>query len=148
MAVPKAATIIAFDFGTRRTGVAVGNSITHTASALTTLSGTNMKQQWQEIDKIMQEWQPQQLLLGLPKQVQAPTEELLAQINSFKNKLNNRYDLPVEFVDESYSSVAAGERLKNLRQQGRNKKINKEEIDAQAAVIILERWLRGDKNED
>lgn len=148
MAMPNACTIVAFDFGTQRTGVAVGNSSTHTASALATLSGANMQQQWQDIDNIVHEWQPEQLLVGVPLQLEAPSKELVAEINSFMRKLKQRYDLPVELVDESYSSVEANERLKDLRQQGRKKKLHKKEIDAQAAVIILERWLRGDKNEN
>lgn len=148
MAMPNASTIIAFDYGYQRTGVAVGNSITRTASAVDTLSGANMKQQWQDIDTIMQEWQPAQLLIGMPLQLETSSDELLAQIKSFKRKLKQRYDLPVYLVDESYSSVEANERLKELRRNGRKKKLNKKEIDAQAAVIILERWLRGDDDEN
>ena len=148
MAMPNASTIIAFDYGYQRTGVAVGNSITRTASAVDTLFGANMKQQWQDIDTIMQEWQPAQLLIGMPLQLETSSDELLAQIKSFKRKLKQRYDLPVYLVDESYSSVEANERLKELRRNGRKKKLNKKEIDAQAAVIILERWLRGDDDEN
>ena len=104
MAMPNASTIIAFDYGYQRTGVAVGNSITRTASAVDTLSGANMKQQWQDIDTIMQEWQPAQLLIGMPLQLETSNDELLAQIKSFKRKLKQRYDLPVYLVCLLYTS--------------------------------------------
>lgn len=134
-------TIIAFDYGQARIGTSVGNSITATAAPLITIAATTKAQRWQAIDELLNEWQPVRLVLGLPVSAADDAPELLREINNFGKQLQKRYDLPVNFVDESYSSVEANKRLKHQRQQGRRKKLNKQEIDQQAAVIILERWL-------
>ncbi len=134
-------TIIAFDYGSARTGTAVGNTITGTATPLQTIVASNKEQRWVAIDTIIKEWQPSHLILGLPLSAAEQAPELLGEIKNFGKQLKKRYALPVDFIDESNSSVDANQRLKTQRQQGRRKKVNKLEIDQQAAVIILERWL-------
>lgn len=140
MATPDC-TILAFDYGKARTGVAIGNSLTGTASPLTTINSSNKTQRWEAIDHIVEQWRPGQLLLGLPVSAAKQAPEFLGEIKNFGKRLQSRYDLPVALIDESNSSVEANQRLKYLRQQGRKKKLNKQEIDQHAAVIILERWM-------
>lgn len=135
------ACILAFDFGLQRIGVAVGNTIINTASPLTTLTNTKDKQLWQQVDVLVDEWQPSLLLLGQPENINNSSKVLLSAINKFSNELNRRYLRPITFIDESGSSNEAEQRLIAQRQAGRKQKIKKSEIDQQAAVIILERWL-------
>ena len=134
-------TFLAFDYGSARTGTAVGNTVTGTATPLQTIATNNKEQRLLAIDTIIKDWQPARLLLGLPLSAAEQAPELLGEIKNFGKELKKRYALPVDYVDESNSSVDANRRLKQQRQQGRRKKVNKLEIDQQAAVIILERWL-------
>ncbi len=136
-----AGCIVAFDFGLQRIGVAVGNTITNTASPLTTLNNTRDTQLWATIDTLINEWQPNILVIGQPENLNNSSKSLLLTINKFSQELERRYQRPVISVDEGDSSREAAQRLITQRQSGRKQKIKKSEIDQQAAVIILERWL-------
>ena len=135
------APLLAFDYGARRIGVALGIPLTHTASPLTTLTCPALDAPpWAAIDALLREWRPGRLLVGLPEQ-RPEAAPLLAAIRRFAAELGQRYNLPVEFVDERLSSREASERLRQLRQAGRKRRIRKQEIDAQAAAILVESWL-------
>lgn len=135
-------TVLAFDFGLRRIGVAVGQQVTRSASALETLSNGANGPDWSRIDRLIKEWQPSRLIVGMPQTADGKPPALLEPIREFCSGLA-RYQRPVETVDERYSSQAASEQLIAARRDGRRGRINKGEIDAAAAACIAERWLAG-----
>ncbi|MGB1310035.1 MAG: Holliday junction resolvase RuvX [Leucothrix sp.] len=135
-------TVLVFDFGLKRTGVAVGNTIVGTASPEETLMSVNGKPDWKGITRLIDKWSPQQIVVGMPKQLNGDDTELTAPIEKFCNQLNGRYNLPVAQANEQYSSIEAGRRLKQVRQAGRKQKVRKEEVDRVAAAIIFENWFQ------
>ncbi len=137
----RSAPLLAFDYGRRRIGVALGIPLTHTAAPLTTLTCATLDEPpWPAIDALLAEWRPGRLLVGLPE-ARPGSEALRAAIRAFAATLAERYTLPVEFVDERLSSREASERLRQQRQAGRRRRVRKAEIDAQAAAILVESWL-------
>lgn len=135
-------TVLVFDFGLKRTGVAVGNTIVGTASPEETLISVNTKPDWAGISRLIEKWSPTQLVVGMPKQLNGNDTELTGPIEKFCNQLNGRYNLPVAQANEQYSSIEAARRLKQVRQAGRKQKVNKVEVDRVAAVIIFENWYQ------
>lgn len=135
-------TVMVFDFGLQRTGVAVGNTIVGTASALETLQSINNKPNWEGISRLIKQWAPSQLVVGMPKQLNGDDTPLTAPIEKFCNQLNGRYNLPVAQANEQFTSIEAGRRLKEVRQAGRKRKVKKEEVDQISAVIIFENWYQ------
>ena len=135
------ATVIAFDFGLKRTGVAVGNTLTGSASPERTLQSHNEQPNWEAITALFEEWRPEQLVVGMPIELDGSENPLKKRIDRFCNQLNGRYNLPVDQENEQFTSIEAAERLKQLRQSGRKRKIEKEDIDKVAASIILESWM-------
>ena len=136
------ATVIAFDFGLKRTGVAVGNTLTGSASPECTIQSNNEQPDWQSITRLFNEWKPDQLVVGMPTELDGSESPLTKRINRFCNQLNGRYNLPVDQENEQFTSIEAAARLKQLRQSGRKKKVSKEEVDKIAASIILENWMQ------
>ncbi|HSG64591.1 MAG TPA: Holliday junction resolvase RuvX [Gammaproteobacteria bacterium] len=131
--------LLAFDFGTRRIGVASANRITGTASPLEILT-TAASLPWRRIDELVAEWQPHHLLVGMPSRESAP--ELAAAAGEFANALAERYGLPVSTIDETLTSRAARSELIMARRSGlRKKKIRKGSLDSHAACLIAEQWL-------
>lgn len=98
-------TLMAFDFGEKRVGVAVGNSLTHTAQALTTLTYSHKDQLFKFIEVLVAEWQPQAVVVGLPRHPDGQAHEMTARAQRFANQLKGRLNLMVHLVDERYSSV-------------------------------------------
>jgi len=132
-------TVLAFDFGTRRTGVAVGQTITATAAPLRTLRSPDGGPDWAGISSLLEQWRPVALVVGLPLHVDGSEHELTALAQRFGRRLQGRYHLPVFWVDERLSSVEAEQRLKNSGTIP--SRDNKEHIDAIAAQVILETWF-------
>jgi len=133
-------TIVAFDFGLRRIGVAVGQDVTASANPIAAVRNSEAGPDWKAISNILSEWQPSRLIVGMPLHENGSPSEMGVPINAFIAELA-RYDLPVEQVDERYSSLEAGEMLKSERAAGLRGRINKEEIDSMAAALIAKRWL-------
>lgn len=133
--------VIGLDFGKRRIGLAIGNTITQTASPLETISYQHPALPWPQLDEIVNYWKPDQLLLGIPEWETDEKSSVEKQIRQFADKLRKRYDIPLTFVNEAFSSYEASERLKLQRQTGRRKKLDKKEIDSQAAAVIVEHWF-------
>lgn len=133
--------ILAFDYGLKRIGVAIGNTLTVTASPLQTLTQSAKGLNWELVDQIIQEWEPDSLLLGIPEAETASGKSLCKKIKKFGQQLQTRYDLPLAYIDEQYTSAAAESALKNARQSGQRKRIQKSEIDQQAAAIMLTQWF-------
>lgn len=142
--------IIAIDYGLKRVGVAVGNTLTKSSEPLETLLNTNDDELILQLRKIIKEWQPKQLVMGMPYNPQVKDEnppskkarKLERKIRSFAIRLGESVELPIEFIDESFSSAEASRQLKLNRQLGERKNsVKKEDIDKAAACVILQRWL-------
>jgi len=126
----KPVTVMAFDYGTRRVGVAVGNSVTRAGQALKTIAAVNANVLFQEIERLLAEWQPNQLVVGLPTHPDGAEHEMTAQSKRFGNQLHGRFNLPVDWVDERYSSVV----LEGDADMNDN-------LDAHSAALILEQYF-------
>lgn len=136
-------TILAFDFGLRRIGIAVGQQITETASPLETVGNSDEGPDWQRIESLVREWRPARLIVGLPCHADGSPSDIGNAAARFAVALE-RYGLPVERVDERYSSVEAEAILANQRAQGRRRRVSKAAIDSAAATLIAERWLKNE----
>ena len=138
----KPKVILAFDFGLRRIGVACGDTISRTASPLAPVSSGPKGPQWDKIDAMMRDWQPNLAVVGLPYNVDGTETAMAAAARGFAAQLTQRYTLEVALVDERYSSQEAGARLRSARESGlRRRRVAKTDIDAAAACVILERWF-------
>lgn len=128
-------TLLGFDFGTRKIGVAVGQTVTATATALTTLPTIGGKPDWRRISQLIQEWQPASLIVGLPYEMTDKQAALAPQAKRFARQLQGRYHLPVHMADERLTTRAAWDRL------GKEAHRDPRRLDALAAKLILETWL-------
>jgi putative Holliday junction resolvase len=128
--MPKPVMVMAFDYGTRRVGVAVGNSITKAGQALKIIAAGNADVLFQEIERLLIEWQPNQLVVGLPTHPDGAEHEMTAKARRFGNQLQGRFNLPVNWVDERYSSVV----LEGDADMHDN-------LDAHSAALILEQYF-------
>lgn len=127
---PVPQTVMAFDFGTRRIGVAVGNSVTQLGQALKTIAIANETARFEAIGALLKEWQPNQLIVGLPCHPDGTEHAMSAKARRFGNQLHGRFQIPVEWVDERYSSVVL-ESDAELR----------DNLDAESAALILEQYF-------
>ena len=131
-------TLLAFDFGTRRIGIAIGNSLSGTARPLTTLHGEKNEQRFAAIEEIIHEWQPAALVVGLPCNDDGSPHEMTRLCQRFANRLKGRFNLPVILVDERYTSAAASSELSAAGVHGiRQKPL----LDQYAAQQILQAYL-------
>lgn len=135
---PIKGTLLAFDFGTRRIGVAVGNTYAASAEPLTTIDGEKNDERFARIALLVKEWQPAALLVGLPLSDDGTPHELTALCRRFANRLNGRFNLPAILVDERYTSHAASSQLSREGIKGREQK---KWIDQYAAQQILQAYL-------
>jgi putative holliday junction resolvase len=134
--------VLAFDFGQRRIGVACGDTVSRSASHASALTGRSHGVPWEAVDAVIREWRPGVLVVGLPYNVDDSESAAAARARSFAGALAARYALPVELVDERYSSMEALDRLKQARASGlRKRRVAKSDVDAGAARVILERWF-------
>jgi putative Holliday junction resolvase len=129
-----AQVVMGFDYGSQRIGVAVGQTLTDTASPVSVIFRKN-GDYWRDIDKLTQEWQPTIFVVGMSRHADGSNNENTLKIQHFCALLNKRYHLPVYTIDETLTSVAAKERL-----SFQPKKLNTT-VDALAAQIILETWF-------
>ena len=118
-------TILSFDYGEKRIGVAVGNTVTKTAEPLTIIQQKNQDERWRVIELLLQDWQPPLLVVGLPKHPDGAEHEMTHKAKRFGNQLHGRFQKPVVWVDERYTSVSV---------DGGN--------DALAAQLILQQYLQ------
>jgi putative Holliday junction resolvase len=134
-------SVIGFDYGARRIGIAIGNIAIQTANPLTTIVIPASGIPWDEITVIINEWKPSTLVVGTVSHETQNNNAIQKQVQNFCKKLNTLYDLPIDTVDESNTSIKAYEILKDLRRKGQRKKINKTDIDKASAAIILDTWF-------
>ncbi len=133
--------VLGFDVGSRLTGVAVGNAITASARALTTIPMRNGEPDWLRLDPLRQEWLPDTLIVGLPLHLDGSEQAASRAARRFAAQLHARYSLPVELIDERHSSREAAERFAAARAVGLKRRRDATSIDAIAAAVIVERWL-------
>ena len=131
-------TLLAFDFGTERIGVAVGNSISASARALTTVHGNQNEKRFADIAKLVHEWQPAVLIVGLPSHPDGVTHEITRLSRRFARRLKGRFSLPVILVDERYTSTAASTQLNSMGVHGIKQKPL---LDQYAAQQILQAYF-------
>jgi putative Holliday junction resolvase len=138
-------TVLAFDFGLRRIGVAVGQSVTASASPLGVVTNSANGPDYDAISRIINEWRPSRLVVGLPMHADGTPGEMQAHVEEFARDLL-RYQLKIDMVDERYTSREAEMVLKKARASGSRGRISKEMVDSAAAVFIAERFLTGRTN--
>lgn len=123
-------TVMAFDFGTRRIGIAIGNTLTKAGQPLKTVAESSEDLRFRAIQALIKEWQPNQLVVGLPCHPDGTEHEMSAKARRFGNQLNGRFQLPVEWVDERYTSAVL-EGDPDMR----------DNLDAESAALILEQYF-------
>lgn len=134
-------TILAFDYGLRRIGIAVGQQVTQSASPLGVVANGTAGPDWSRIAALLDEWRPARLVVGMPWHADGSRSETTDLVESFIAELR-RFDVEVDTIDERYTSLEATRRLKNARSGGARGRISKEKIDSSAASLIAERWLK------
>lgn len=148
MAWPQAdvLTLLGFDVGARRTGVAVGNSLSGTARPVGILEVHDGGPDWPALDAWMRDWMPDGLVVGNPLTQDGENQPARDKAIRFARVLQQRYGKPVGFIDERNSSIEAAQRFAESRARGEAKRHQADQLDAWAAVIILERWFQQPHN--
>lgn len=131
-------TLLAFDFGTKRIGIAKGSTLLCSANPLATISEEKTETRFAAIAALIAEWQPSALVVGLPSNDDGTPHELTALCRRFANRLKGRFNLPTILVDERYTSLAASERLNEQGIHGRKQKAL---LDQYAAQQILQAYF-------
>jgi len=132
------ATLLGFDFGTKSIGVAVGQQLTGTARPLTALKAQEGTPDWNLIEKLLKEWQPDYVVVGLPLNMDGTEQPLTARARKFAKRLHGRFGVRVELQDERLSTVEA---RADLFKRGGFRALQKGQVDSQSAVIILQDWF-------
>lgn len=136
-------TVLAFDYGTSFIGVAVGQNITRTATPLPALKARDGIPDWVLIEKLIAEWRPQKLVVGLPLNMDGSESAIAARARKFAQRLHGRFGVAVELWDERLSSFEArGELLEqNRMNKSGGKKFRERGVDSLSARLILESWF-------
>ncbi len=141
----RARVVLAFDFGLRRIGVASGDTVSGSAAPCTTVHVTERGVDWPAIERLLDQFEPDLLVVGCPRHADGSPARLGAAADGFAAALAERARRPVERTDEYASSIDAAAALKRQRERGqRRRRVQHADIDSAAAAIILERWLRGE----
>ncbi|WP_010485670.1 Holliday junction resolvase RuvX [Pseudomonas sp. S9] len=131
--------LLGFDYGTKQIGVAVGQVVTGQARELCILKAQNGVPDWQKVEALVREWQPDAIVVGLPLNMDGSPSDMSERAQKFARRLHGRFNLPVHTHDERLTTYAAkGERL----QQGQNSGYRERPVDALAAALLLEGWLQ------
>jgi putative Holliday junction resolvase len=118
--------------------------VSRNAAPLATLANSASGLRWEPVDSLLREWQPTLLVVGLPYNVDGSESDMSQAARAFAAELGSRYKLPVQLIDERYSSLDAAARLRADRESGlRRRRVAKSDVDAAAACIILDRWFTG-----
>ncbi|WP_339523433.1 Holliday junction resolvase RuvX [Pseudomonas sp. EA_35y_Pfl2_R111] len=130
--------LLGFDYGSKQIGVAVGQVITGQARELCNLKAQNGVPDWQKVEALIKEWQPDAIVVGLPLNMDGTKSEMSDRAEKFARRLNGRFNLPVHTHDERLTTYEAkGQRL----QQGQNSGYRDRPVDALAAALLLQGWL-------
>lgn len=131
-------TLIGFDFGTRSIGVAIGQRVTGTARPLGALKAQDGTPDWSAIEKLLKEWQPEAVVVGLPLNMDGTEQPLTARARNFANKIHGRFGVKIILHDERLSTVEA---RAGLFEHGGYRALNKGKVDSASAVVILESFF-------
>ncbi len=137
-----AQVVMGFDYGHRKIGVAVGQTLTRTAQALATVAAVQNAPDWQRLDALIAEWKPQLLVIGAPLGPEGEMTPISQQARRFGTQLGERTGLPVTHWDERHSTQAARSWYKSGRQQGLTRRKQAGQLDGMAARLMLEDWLQ------
>ena len=124
--------IVAFDFGEKKIGVAVGQTSTYTSSPLQVIFNNHDKVNWNEISILLEEWKPELILVGKPLNMDGTDSEIMKKVDVFYKKLESLYDAKFEYIDERLTTFEARDILKEN---------NVETVDANAAKILIDNWF-------
>jgi putative holliday junction resolvase len=134
-------TVLGFDVGARRIGVAVGSAFGHGARALAVIDVHGDSTDWPAIDRLQQEWRPDGFVVGDPMTLDGGDQPIRRRAHAFARELQARYAMPVVLMDERASSIEAAQRFAVDRASGRKRRRDAAALDAVAAAVIVERWL-------
>ena len=136
----KGETVLAFDFGLRKIGVAVGNTLTKTTMPLDIIYTKNGKTPWSDIENLLEDWKPLSVIVGDPINMDDTESKMSKEVRSFQKKIEKSLKIECKLHDERLSSFAAKQQMEIIKKY---KKQPNPGIDALAAQVILESWLRG-----
>ncbi len=143
MTAPAARTVLSFDYGLRRIGVAVGNTLTGTADALSTIGARDGEPDWRAVDRCVADWRPAALVAGVPYNMAGRDDRLTKAALRFADALGGRYGIEVHRVDERLSSHEAEDDLRERRRSGaKAKRVRRGDVDREAARLLLLQWFR------
>ncbi len=131
-------TLLGFDFGTRSIGVAIGQEITGSAQPLRALKANDGVPNWDEIQKLLTEWQPDLVIVGLPLNMDGTEQPLTQRARKFANRIHGRFGVVVELQDERLTTTDARARL---FERGGYRALEKGMVDGISALLILEAWM-------
>ncbi|GLX85183.1 putative pre-16S rRNA nuclease [Thalassotalea loyana] len=131
-------TILGFDFGKKSIGCAIGQEITGTANPLNAIKAKDGIPQWSDIEKLLKEWQPQLVVVGLPLNMDGTEQQLTKDAKKFGNRIHGRFGVQVEFQDERLTTADAKEQLFAA---GGYRNLSKGNVDSQSAVLIIESFF-------
>ena len=138
--------VLAFDFGLKRIGLAAGDTLTRSAAPLPAVPVSQSGPDWRSIERSLRSLHPGRLVVGAPYNADGTPGSLAPEVRRFASDLEKRFGLPVNMVDERWSSLEANEVLKARRASGeRRKRIRRDDIDSAAAAVILQRWFAGEQ---
>jgi len=125
--------VLGFDFGMRRIGVSIGNSVTREARPLTTVNAAMVATRWNAVAALVGEWDPAQLVVGIPRHPDGTPHDMTVRCERFARQLEGRFGRPVARVDERYTSAVTG---------------RADDVDAAAAALILQQWFDEERDRD
>ena len=143
MPAPAARTVLSFDYGLRRIGVAVGNTLTGTAEALATIDAHSGEPDWAAIDRCVADWHPAAFVVGVPYNMAGRDPSITTAALRFADAVGGRYRIEVHRVDERLSSREAEDDRRERRRSGsKTRRVRRGDVDREAARLLLLQWLR------
>jgi putative holliday junction resolvase len=137
-----AAIVVALDFGLKRIGIASGDTLTRAAHPRSTIANGPRGPDWAALDRVLADTRPARIAVGEPYNADGSVSKLTEAARRFATELTQRSRIPVDLVDERWSSQDAEERLRDARASGeRRRRVTREAVDAAAAAVILQRWF-------
>ncbi len=134
---------LVFDFGTRKIGVAAASRLAGTATPLATLPARDGVPDWRDIEALIRDWQPEVLVIGLPRNTDGTDSAMTSRARAFGAWLSSQSGLPAEEIDERFTSTEAEAVLREQRRDGtRTRRVRPEDIDRMAALLMAETWAR------
>jgi putative Holliday junction resolvase len=134
-------TALAFDYGTKKIGVAVGQSITQTASPLAVIPARDGVPDWNTVEKLVEVWQPDVFIVGMPFNMDGSDNKMTARTQKFTQRLSGRFNIPCYSMDERLSSREARDIRKTMAEAHGKSYNDRDDIDSIAAQLILENWF-------